>query len=105
MCLWGVLSQPHDPMPLVIFEQFGDSTLNFTIRAYLSSLDQRLETVHEVHTLIHERFHAEGIEIAFPQRDLHVRSVDQSISLFRQEEQPAASFIGAKAEVEKDSAV
>lgn len=74
-----------DPVPLVTFEQFGDSTLNFAIRAYLANLDKRLETIHEVHTLIHERFNDEGIEIAFPQRDLHIKSIEASLAVTGQE--------------------
>lgn len=64
-----------DPEPSVTFEQFGDSTLNFVIRCYIPRLDGRLQTTSELHQQIHERFHAAGIEIAFPQRDLHVRSM------------------------------
>ncbi|RMG38578.1 MAG: hypothetical protein D6725_06915 [Planctomycetota bacterium] len=64
-----------DPAPLISFEQFGDSTLNFVVRAYLARFDNRLATIHELHSEIHRRFNAEGIEIAFPQRDLHLRSL------------------------------
>ncbi len=59
----------------MLFDGFGDSTLNFVIRCYLPNLDNRLEVVHRLHSTIHSRFGAEGIEIAFPQRDLHLRSV------------------------------
>ncbi len=59
-----------DPRPVVTLEQFGDSNLVFIIRAYLSSIDERLETLHQLHTTIHQRFAAQGIEIAFPQREL-----------------------------------
>ena len=72
-----------DPKPLVTFEQFGDSTLNFIVRAYLGSMDNRMEAIHSLHTEIHDRFAAEGIEIAFPQQDLHLRSIDKSVSLSR----------------------
>ena len=61
-----------DPAPIITFSEFGDSTLNFVVRFYLASLDNRLATISELHTVIHERFHAEGIEIAFPQLDVHV---------------------------------
>jgi potassium efflux system protein len=63
-----------DPGPLVTFEGFGDSTLNFVLRCYLPNLDNRLGVIHELHTTIHREFNAAGIEIAFPQRDLHLRS-------------------------------
>jgi potassium efflux system protein len=64
----------EDPAPLITFETFGDSTLNYTIRCYLSTLKTRLSTTHELNTAIHDRFAEEGIEIAFPQRDIHIRS-------------------------------
>ncbi len=64
-----------DPKPIVTFDGFGDSTLNIVVRCFLSRLDLRLPTTHELHTTINERFKQAGIEIAFPQRDLHIRSV------------------------------
>ncbi|MCA9142849.1 MAG: mechanosensitive ion channel [Planctomycetaceae bacterium] len=64
-----------DPVPSVTFEQFGDSTLNFIIRCYIPQLDGRLATIHELNTQINTRLQAAGIEIAFPQRDLHLRTV------------------------------
>ncbi len=63
-----------DPAPLVTFEGFVDSTLDFVLRAYLPNLDGRLQTVHDLHTAIDDRLKAAGIEIAFPQRDLNVRT-------------------------------
>ena len=65
----------EDPAPLVTFEEFGDSTLNFVVRAFLADMDSRLETINNLHTTIHERFAAAGIEIAFPQRDINIRSL------------------------------
>ncbi len=68
-----------DPAPLAVFENFGDSTLEFSLRCYLPSTDNRLRMIHDLHTEIHRRFGEEGIEIAFPQRDLHLRSVDPGV--------------------------
>jgi len=66
---------------LVTFEQFGDSTLNFTVRCYLPSIERRLQTIHELHMEIDRRFREEGIEIAFPQQDLHIRSIPKEWQL------------------------
>lgn len=63
-----------DPAPVATFEGFGDSTLNMVLRTYLPTLDNRLEVIHQLHTTIDRAFRAEGIEIAFPQRDLHIRT-------------------------------
>ena len=65
-----------DPPPFTTFEAFGDSTLNLVLRGYLPDLDYRLKTITELHEEIDRRFREAGIEIAFPQRDLHLRSVD-----------------------------
>ncbi|HBJ38080.1 MAG TPA: potassium transporter, partial [Planctomycetaceae bacterium] len=64
-----------DPKPVIVFEGFGDSTLKIVIRCFLSRLDLRLPTLHELNTTINERFKEAGIEIAFPQQDLHIRSI------------------------------
>lgn len=70
----AVLSEPSS---IITFEGFGDSTLNLVLRCYLANLDGRLTVIHEMHTMINDRFKAAGIEIAFPQRDLHVRSLPE----------------------------
>ena len=61
------------PAPKVTFEEFGDSALKFSIRAYVRDVEERLPAVHALHTAIAHRFRREGIEIAFPQMDIHVR--------------------------------
>ncbi|MCA9237803.1 MAG: mechanosensitive ion channel [Planctomycetales bacterium] len=64
-----------DPPPVATFESFGDSSLNLTLRAYLPSLENRLATIHALHTLIDRKFREAGVEIPFPQRDLNLRNV------------------------------
>ncbi len=61
-----------DPAPIVTFEQFGDSSLNFVIRCYLPSLEKRLLTIHELHSAIARALTSAEIEIPFPQRDIHL---------------------------------
>ena len=56
------------------FEEFADSSLALTLRAYLPDLDHRLKTITELHADIDKQFAAADIEIAFPQRDLHLRT-------------------------------
>ena len=65
-----------EPKPIVAFEGFEASSLKLSLRAYLPSLENRLDTVTELNLAIDESFRAAGIEIAFPQQDLHLRSVD-----------------------------
>ncbi len=68
-----------DPAPTATFEGFGDSTLNMVLRCFLPNLENRLSTIHELHTAIDKAFREAGIEIAYPQRDLHIRSIDQPL--------------------------
>ncbi|UUP16055.1 mechanosensitive ion channel family protein [Nitratireductor thuwali] len=63
-----------NPEPFVLFAGFGDSSLDFEIRVYLADILAQLEVQNEIRFAIVEAFEREGIEIPFPQRDIHVRS-------------------------------
>ncbi len=67
------------PEPVVTFEEFGDSALKFSIRAYVREVEDRLPAIHALHTAIARRFGDEGIEIAFPQMDIHVRTAPPQV--------------------------
>ncbi|MEQ9068069.1 MAG: mechanosensitive ion channel, partial [Gimesia chilikensis] len=71
----------EDPAPSITFESFGDSTLNLILRAYLPDLDNRLLAIHQILTAIHEQFNAADIEIAFPQRDVHLFYGDKPVMI------------------------
>lgn len=68
-----------DPAPIASFDEFGDSTLNLALRCFLPDLSQRLGTNTELHVAILREFQKAGIEIAFPQQDLHLRSLPQEL--------------------------
>ncbi len=61
------------PPPKAYFLEFGDSSLNFRLLAWVH-IDSRLETESELMVTINTRLKEAGIEIPFPQRDLHIRS-------------------------------
>jgi potassium efflux system protein len=63
-----------EPSPSVYFVGFGDSSLDFEIRAFVGAFDKRLPTVHAIHAAVERGLREHGIEIPFPQRDLHIRS-------------------------------
>ncbi len=65
-----------DPAPTVIFRSFGESSLDFELRVYIPHMDNYLKIWHEINCAIDTEFRKEGIEIAFPQRDIHVRSTE-----------------------------
>jgi potassium efflux system protein len=67
--------------PQVLFQSFGDSSLDFELRVWVLDADNRLLVKSELHQEIDRRFREANIEIAFPQRELHLRSIDESVIL------------------------
>jgi len=63
-----------DPAPRVDFTDFGDSALIFRVRFWISSPEFWLPVPTELRFRIDEEFKKNGIEIAFPQQDIHIRS-------------------------------
>jgi small-conductance mechanosensitive channel len=68
-----------DPAPSPLFNGFGDSSLDFELRVWISNVRDRLRVRREICQFIDRRFREEGVEIPFPQRDLHLRSVSPEI--------------------------
>lgn len=64
------------PPPAVLFMGFGDSSLDFELRIWITDADQRLVVRGELLAAINAAFAENGVEIPFPQRDLHLRSID-----------------------------
>ncbi len=70
-----------DPAPVVIFKNFGDNSLEFELRVYILGIDNYVPVWHDINCAIDTEFRKAGIEIAFPQRDLHIRSIETSIPI------------------------
>ncbi|GAL30693.1 potassium efflux system KefA protein [Vibrio variabilis] len=68
----------EEPSPSVFFLAFGASSLDFELRVYITAIDHRLSTIHIINKDIDRRFNENGIEIAFPQMDLHIRDMPSS---------------------------
>jgi small-conductance mechanosensitive channel len=65
----------EEPAPMAVFTGFGESSLDFELRVWLGAFEQLLQARSELGAAVVRRFAEEGIEIPFPQRDLHLRSV------------------------------
>ena len=64
-----------DPPPVVRFLGFGDSALNLELRAWSTkAVNRKGRLISAINFAIYDKFHEHGIEIPFPQRDLHIRS-------------------------------
>jgi len=65
----------ENPSPRVRARGFGDNSINLELLCWIRLPATRGPTVHHLILQIIERFRAEGIEIPFPQRDLHLKDV------------------------------
>ena len=71
----NVAKNDEMPGPVVLFREFGDSSLNFELRVFLNNIETRLSVVSELNFAIDKAFRENGIEIPFPQRDLHLKEL------------------------------
>ncbi len=62
----------------MLFIDFGEVALNFELWAYVLDASTRFQVISELNQEISRSFREAGIEIAFPQLDLHLRSIDES---------------------------
>lgn len=64
-----------DPPPRVWFREFGDSALEFELLCWTSKLLESAGAFRsELNHLVYDALKSRGIEIPFPQRDVHVRN-------------------------------
>ena len=66
------------PEPRVRFRQFGESSLDFELLCWIDQPVDRGRMQHELNCAVYKAFAAAEIEIPFPQRDLHVRTMPAS---------------------------
>lgn len=62
------------PPPEVLHMGFGDSAWNMQLRAWIASPQEAYRVTSQLNCAIVRKFRDRGVEIPFPQRDLHVRS-------------------------------
>ncbi|NCC23942.1 MAG: mechanosensitive ion channel family protein [Deltaproteobacteria bacterium] len=68
------------PEPRVRFRAFGDSSLDHELLCWVERPVMRGKVTHLLNTDVYKRFLAEGIEIPFPQRDVHVKTLPKDES-------------------------
>ncbi|MCP3868584.1 MAG: mechanosensitive ion channel [Gammaproteobacteria bacterium] len=64
----------EEPPPTVFFLGFGESALDFSIRVFVKERLGRMPLTHDLHMALDKALREAGIEIPFPQRDLHLRT-------------------------------
>ena len=83
-----------DPEPNAVFMGFGDSTLDLELRVFIVGRDQAFEVRDELNLAINEAFKQADLEIAFPQRDLHIRTVDSAVATNSAANDSLAALVG-----------
>jgi len=78
------------PAPQVFFMNFGDNSLDFEIRIFLRNVNEVLLARSAINFEIARRFTDAGVEIPFPQRDIHLRDIDRLAAAIRGEAEPKA---------------
>lgn len=64
----------QDPMPMVLFENFNESTLDFKMVFWADIQTENIAVVKSaIRFKVNEKFKDLGVEMAFPQRDVHLK--------------------------------
>lgn len=72
----GVLTTPS---PVVQLYEFGASSINFRVYFWIADLNNAGTQQSDVLTFIYDALNKAGIELPYPQQDLHVRSIDETL--------------------------
>lgn len=67
------------PAPFIQVAEFADNSVNFKVYFWVADLDNAGGLQSDVLAYIYAAFNKAGIELPYPQRDLHLRSVDESL--------------------------
>jgi len=86
----GIARILKTPEPNCLVREYGDSTVNLELRVWIDDPKNGFATLKDaVLMAVWDSFHANGIEIAFPQRDLHIKSA-VPLKIFKDNPQPVA---------------
>jgi len=64
------------PAPSVYFTEFGDNALQFKLFLWMDDAQNRFQLISDLHFMIDKLFRELNIVIAFPQRDIHLKTSD-----------------------------
>ena len=74
-----------NPKPNVFFHNLGDSSLDFRLLFWTTNFGDWIRIRSDIVFKVHDILKENNIEIPFPQTDLHIRSIDQSVEIKKQE--------------------
>jgi potassium-dependent mechanosensitive channel len=88
-----------NPEPFVLFQAFADSSMNFELRVHLGDITQSPIVQNDIRFAILQRFRDAGIEIPYPQRDVHLRTDGAEVTFKKLDAEPLKLKTIAKARV------
>ena len=92
-----VITDGRAPAPRALFMGFGDSSLDFELRCRINRIDRRFTVQSDINFELVAAFREAGINIPFPQRDLHIITHDNESSANKQPKKKAAEHQAALA--------
>jgi small-conductance mechanosensitive channel len=72
------------PEPAAFFKKFGESAIEFELQCYISKIPSQVSVKSDLHFSIFSRFKENGIQFAWPRRELHIKTSDED-SLYSQQ--------------------
>ena len=96
----------RNPEPLVVFANFGESSLDFELRVHIGDVGNGLRVRTDLRLAIFDRFKEAGIDMPFPQRDLNIRfeedekgdeGEDGKVAAFKKDRKTLVRTIAAQA--------
>lgn len=73
-CIKSSSDSLKNPPPSVVFKDFGDSALIFECRFFIRNITDLPRVATKMRLDIWDTLKAAGVEISYPQRDLHIRT-------------------------------
>ena len=84
-----VINDGSAPAPQVLFLSFGESSLNFELRCYLTNIDQGMKVRSAINFEIDRAFRKHDISIPFPQHDLYIKEFPGRLNGAAEKQTPA----------------
>lgn len=81
----------HDPAPRVVFQGFGDSSLNFELWVWVTRIDDEPFIKSALNFAIEYNLRQHQIVIPFPQRDLWIKNPESLSAVWSPQESPVLS--------------
>ncbi len=68
----------HDPAPQAFLANYGDSAINYELRAWTDRFDQSTQIQSELAAAVYEAVQAAGMSFPFPQREVRLLQDDRN---------------------------